>query len=102
MSGGTCCWLVLQEVRGRLVARWVGGATVLLCACSAFSLALSVRDLQEHTQAYQELLQQRVQTQLAGTGRALGRTAEPGLRVIRPPAPGTVFVAGIDPALPAA
>ena len=56
MTSGTFCWLILQEVKGLLLARWVGGATALLCACSAFSVVLSTRDLQEHTESYQQLL----------------------------------------------
>lgn len=102
MSGGTFCWLILQEGRRLLLTRWVGGAAVLLCASSAFSVALGVRDLQEHTVSYQKMLQQRVEAQVRGTGRVLGRAAEPGLRVIRPPTPGAVLTAGVEPTLPAA
>src|SRR5688572_21171927 len=102
MTGRTFCWLILQEVKRLLFARWVGGATALLCACSAFSVVLSTRDLREHHESYQQLLDQRLDAQLGGTGQAWGRAAEPGLRVIRPPVPATVIAAGIENALPAA
>ena len=102
MTGRTFCWLIIQEVKRHLMARWVGWATALLCACSAFSVALSTRDFQERTDSYVQLLDQRIEAQLRGTGRALGRAPEPALRVIRPPAPAAVLAAGIEPALPAA
>jgi ABC-type transport system involved in multi-copper enzyme maturation permease subunit len=102
MTGGNFQWLVLQEVKRLLLMRWVAGATVLLCACSAFSVLLGTRDLQEHSETHQELVQQRVEIQIHGTGRVLGRSAEPGLRVIRSPAPGSVLAVGIEGVLPAA
>lgn len=101
MTGGTFIWLVLQDVKRLLLARWMAGATILLCACSAFSVVLSTHKFQEHHETYDGLIQQRVEVQLRGSGRVLGRSAEPGLRVIREPAPGSVFAAGIEPTLPA-
>lgn len=102
MTVSTYSWLVLQEMKRLLSARWVGAATLLICVCSSLSVALSLRDLREHTESYQELLQQRVAAQLRGSGRPPGRAAEPGLRAIRPPAPGAVIALGIEAALPAA
>ena len=102
MTSGTFGWLIVQEARGLLLARWVGAATLLLCACSSLSVMLGMRDLQQHAAWHQDLLQQRVAAQLLGTGRPPGRAAEPGLRVIRDPTPGAVLATGIEPALPAA
>ena len=103
MTAGTFTWLVAQEAKRLLLARWVAGGAVLLCACSVFSVVLSIRDLQEHTEAHRELVQQRLEAQVRNlTGRVLGRAAEPGLRAIRPPAPGGVLTLGIERALPAA
>jgi ABC-type transport system involved in multi-copper enzyme maturation permease subunit len=65
-------------------------------------VVLSIREFQEHAASYQEMLQQRVEAQLRGSGRPLGRTAEPGLRVIRRPSPGAVLATGIERAIPAA
>ena len=101
MTARTFQWLVFQELRRLLLARWVGGATALLCACSAFSIVLGTRDLQEHTVAYQELLQERVAAQLRSE-RVMGRSAEPGLRVVRKPASGAILANGIEPEMPAA
>src|SRR5687767_5291205 len=101
MTGSTLRWLILQEIKRLLLARWVGGATAVLCACSAFSVVLSTRDLQEHSESYVQLLDQRLEAQVR-TGRAFGRAPEPGLRVIRRPAPAAVLAAGIEPAFPAA
>lgn len=102
MTAGTFNWLVLQEVKRLLLARWVGPAIVLLCAFSAFSITLSNRDLQENLEAYKDLVARRVEAQLRAPGQPSGREAEPGLRVIRAPAAGSVLVAGSEPALPAA
>lgn len=73
----------------------------LLSACSVFSVGLSIRDLQEDTESYLSLIQQRVEAQFR-LGQPWGRSAEPGLRVIREPAPGAVLASGFEPALPAA
>src|SRR5688500_501173 len=102
MTSSAFRWLILQEVKRLLLARWVGGATALLLACSAFSVVLSTRDFVEHFEAHQRLVQQRVEAQVRAKSWALGRTPEPGLRAIRSPTPGAVLAAGVEPVLPAA
>ncbi|HUR21418.1 MAG TPA: ABC transporter permease subunit [Vicinamibacterales bacterium] len=102
MTGGFSHWLILQELKRLLLVPWMGYATALLCACSAFSIVLSTRDLREHKESYERQLDQRVQAQVRSINLVGGRTAEPGLRVLRPPDPGAVLVAGIEPVLPAA
>src|SRR5688500_15568208 len=102
MTARTFHWLMLQEARRLLLARWVGRATLFLCAFSSLSVALNMRHFQQHTESHEQLLQRRVEAQMRSGGYPPGRAAEPGLRVIRPPTPGAVLAAGIEPALPAA
>ena len=94
--------LTLEEVRRFSRTPWVLVGLLLLISGSWASVTLGERDYDEQVSTYTDQLQARLQSQVRGTGQALGRSVEPGLRVIRAPAPGSILVQGLDPWLPAA
>ncbi len=93
--------LTLDEVYRGLGSSWVLVGVVLLSFGGWSAIRIGQRQFAEQRATYIELVQARFQSQ-QDAGFATGRSAEPGLRVIRPPNAGTILVQGHDRSLPAA
>lgn len=93
--------LIVDEVRRGLQVPWVRAAIILLAVGGWFTVRFGERELREQRATHAELIQARLQSQQHAV-YATGHVAEPGLRAIRPPNDGIMFVPGADSALPAA
>lgn len=93
--------LTFEELRLSARSRWLIASWVVFTVAIWPSILLGQRNFNAQSADYADQVQSRLQVQLRGTGRALGRALEPGLRVIRPPSQRTILVEGDDHALPA-
>lgn len=92
--------LVRREVRDQLRQPLFIVMASVAIAIVPIAMNEGTRHLFNRTQAVQRLEEQRISDRSRSGGRLLGQGTEPALRVIRPVATGSVFVAGLESALP--
>jgi ABC-type transport system involved in multi-copper enzyme maturation permease subunit len=88
-----------DELRRNFLTPWLLVSTLVLGVGGWSAISLGEREQAELRDTYAELVQARLQAQLASPVVS-GRTAEPALRILRPPNPGAILVQGYDRSLP--
>ena len=94
--------LVAEECAHIGRRRWFAAAFGALLLALLGSVWQGRQDLRAQTAQYDAARFAREQAQVRANLVALGRAVEPGLRVLRPPAPGVILVPGDDWRTPAA
>ena len=93
--------LIAHEWRRNRRRSWVTLTLILLSAATWTSVSFAQRRFAEKREAYNELVRQRGEAQIAAKGRVIGRAKEVGLRLVRRPNPTGAFVLATEDALPA-